>query len=159
MTFHFFHIQVGCQSDSECKESHACRGGDCTPVCGPNGLPCGGNAECTGIGHKAICTCPVGLEGDPYVTCSTVECRADADCPPDRACINKRCEDPCSIENPCDDSSECKVTNHLADCTCPPGFRGSKGTACAKGKWLYPVNSRAQTVRITIDHTKSRFIG
>ena len=126
-------FQVGCQSDSECKETHACRAGECTPVCGINNLPCGGDAECTGIGHKAICTCPVGLEGDPYVTCTTVECRADADCPPDRACLNKRCENPCSIENPCDDSSECKVNDHVVDCTCPPGFRGSRGTACAKG--------------------------
>lgn len=69
------------------------------------------------------------------MTCSSVDCRADADCPPDRACINKRCEDPCAIENPCHDTSECKVLNHIADCTCPPGFKGSRGTACAKGKF------------------------
>lgn len=24
-------VQVGCQSDSECKETHACRSGSCTP--------------------------------------------------------------------------------------------------------------------------------
>ncbi len=37
---------VGCTSDRECAEDHACRNRECTPVCGPDGLPCGGNAIC-----------------------------------------------------------------------------------------------------------------
>ena len=127
-------VVLGCQSDSECKETHACRSGECTPVCGPNGLPCGGDAICTGIAHKPICTCPVGLDGDPYVTCSSKSCRADSDCPPDQACINKICQDPCAIEDPCDLTAECKVRNHKPDCSCPAGFTGAKGPggACEK---------------------------
>ena len=126
----------GCQSDSECKETHACRSGECTPVCGPEGLPCGGNADCTGIAHKPICTCPVGLDGDPYVTCSSKSCRADSDCPPDQACINKICQDVCAIADPCDPTAECRVRNHQPDCTCPAGFVGSKipGGACEKAE-------------------------
>lgn len=126
-------IILGCQSDSECKETHACRSGDCTPVCGPNGLPCGGNADCTGIAHKPVCTCPVGLDGDPYVTCSSSSCTDNSDCPPERTCINKICQDTCAIENPCEQISECKVRGHEVDCTCPVGFEGSRGTSCVKG--------------------------
>ena len=127
-------LALGCQSDSECKETHACRSGECTPVCGPDGLPCGGNADCTGIAHKPICTCPVGLDGDPYLTCSSKSCRANSDCPPDQACINKICQDPCAIQDPCDPSAECKVRGHQVDCTCPAGFEGSRapGAACVK---------------------------
>ena len=120
-------LALGCQSDFECKETHACRSGECTPVCGVDGLPCGGDAICTGIVHKPICTCPVGLDGDPYVTCTSKSCRANSDCPPEQACINKICQDPCAIEDPCDTSAECKVKNHKPDCSCPSGFIGTRG--------------------------------
>ena len=132
-------VIVGCQSDSECQQTHACRKGECTPVCGPDDLPCGGNADCTGIGHKPICTCPVGLEGDPYISCNNVECRANSDCPPEKKCINKICQDPCAFENPCENTAECTVRNHEVDCTCPPGFRGSRGTSCIKSKYINAV--------------------
>ncbi len=127
---------LGCTSDSECKETHACRQGDCTPVCGPDGLPCGGNSECNGIAHQPVCTCPAGLTGDPYQVCSSKSCRDNSECPIEQECINKICQDTCAIENPCDPTAECRIKNHEVDCSCPPGFTGSRrpGERCEKGK-------------------------
>ena len=124
---------VGCQSNDDCEETHECRQGTCTPVCGPEGLPCGGNALCQGINHQYVCTCPVGLEGDPYVSCSSVECTDNSDCPPDKACVNKFCQDPCAIENPCTNSAECSVIGHEPNCKCPAGQEGDRGNSCKIG--------------------------
>jgi hypothetical protein len=128
-------IAIGCTSDSECLDTHACRQGDCHPVCGVDGLPCGGEAVCAGVNHRAVCTCPPGLTGDPYVTCSATECTDNSECPPDRACVNKKCQDVCAIESPCEKESECKVRNHEPDCKCPVGLVGDRGKACQAGKW------------------------
>ena len=32
--------------------------------------PCGSNAECETRGGSAVCTCPPGFSGDPFVACS-----------------------------------------------------------------------------------------
>ncbi|QQP34980.1 Putative LOC101893139, partial [Caligus rogercresseyi] len=121
-----------CTSDNECEETHACRNGECTHVCGPDDLPCGGQAECQGVAHLATCYCPAGLTGDPFVTCNIASCTDNSDCPTDKECVNKLCVDSCSISNPCGSKSECKVKNHKVDCSCAPGFIGSKGTSCVK---------------------------
>ena len=34
--------------------------------------PCGSNAECETRGRSAVCTCPNGFSGDPFVACSEV---------------------------------------------------------------------------------------
>ena len=125
-------IPVECFTDADCADTHACRLQKCTPVCGPDDLPCGGNAVCRGVQHQAVCTCPPGLKGDPYVTCATRDCTHDSDCPPEKACINDHCVDPCAIANPCDNSAECRVRDHEVDCSCPPGFQGDRGTACVR---------------------------
>eukprot|EP00095_Tigriopus_kingsejongensis_P012598 maker-scaffold642_size120736-snap-gene-0.27 protein:Tk12598 transcript:maker-scaffold642_size120736-snap-gene-0.27-mRNA-1 annotation:"GH13743" len=124
--------EVGCQSNSECETTHECINGDCTPVCGPDHVPCGGDAICQGVNHQYVCTCPPGLEGNPYVSCSTVECRDNSECTPDRACINKQCQDPCAISDQCVDVAQCVVENHQVDCTCPPGYEGTRGNSCKK---------------------------
>uniref|UniRef100_A0A0K2TAS5 Putative LOC101893139 [Musca domestica] n=1 Tax=Lepeophtheirus salmonis TaxID=72036 RepID=A0A0K2TAS5_LEPSM len=121
-----------CQSDNECQETHACRNGECTQVCGADNLPCGGEAECRGVAHQATCYCPAGLTGNPFVTCNIVSCSDNSDCPTDKECINKLCTDSCSISNPCGSKSECKVKNHKVDCSCALGFIGNKGTSCVK---------------------------
>ena len=123
-------MTVGCSSDSECATDHACRLGECTPVCGADGLPCGGGASCRGVAHQPVCTCLPGLEGDPYDFCTAVECEDNSECPPERACVNRRCQDPCAIENPCGREQECSVVDHVVDCSCPEGYQGTRGTAC-----------------------------
>jgi hypothetical protein len=125
---------VGCRSDSECAEDHACRNGDCTPVCGPDGWPCGGQAVCKGVAHQPTCSCPPGLTGDPYVTCNRRECDDNSKCPPDQECINKICEDPCAIRDFCNPDEICSVENHQARCDCPLGTEGDRSGACVKGE-------------------------
>ena len=125
-------IKIECRVDDDCLDTHACRNEKCRPVCGPGNAPCGGEAICTAISHEASCHCPAGLEGDPYVTCTEIDCRSDEDCPSDKACYNSHCISPCSIQNPCQAPAECTVIGHEVDCSCPPGFEGSKGTSCTK---------------------------
>lgn len=133
----FFCKPIGCQTDSECDTTHECINGDCMPVCGPNNLPCGGNALCQGIAHQYVCTCPPGLDGDPYEACIAVECSDNSACPPEKACINKQCQNPCAISDPCENNSQCIVENHQANCTCPPGYEGSRGNVCQIGPLVF----------------------
>ena len=132
-------VKIECKVDDDCLDTHACRNQKCRPVCGPGNLPCGGEAICTAISHEAVCSCPPGLEGDPYVTCFEIDCRSDFDCPAEKACYNNHCIDPCSISNPCVQPAECTVVDHVVNCDCPPGFEGSKGTSCTKGMCFYLV--------------------
>ena len=125
-------VQVECRVDDDCLDTHACRNQQCRPVCGPGNAPCGGEAVCEAVSHKATCSCPPGLEGDPFVTCREIDCRSDRDCPSDKACYNNHCISPCTIQNPCVGVAECTVVGHEPNCECPPGFEGSKGTSCTR---------------------------
>ncbi len=40
--------------------------------------PCGENAECQTNNHLVSCTCSVGTEGDPYVSCNKVQEESEA---------------------------------------------------------------------------------
>lgn len=90
-------------------------------------------ADCHGLAHQAICKCPVGTRGDPFVSCITIGCQANDECPSDKACVNGRCESPCAINDVCAPPSECRVYDHNVDCACPPGFIGTRGTSCQRG--------------------------
>ena len=60
--------------------------------------PCGPGARCQVRGNnQAICSCPQGLEGDPFVGCRA-ECYKLSDCPFDKQCQGSpgRCVDPCT---------------------------------------------------------------
>ena len=61
----------------------------------------------------------------------------DRDCPGDKACYNSHCIDPCSISNTCVQPAECTVEDCVVNCDCPPGFEGSKGTSCTKGRFPF----------------------
>lgn len=61
-------IQSGCQSDSECPVTDTCLNKRCVNPCALS-HPCAQNAECQPINHKAVCKCPSGLIGDPFVNC------------------------------------------------------------------------------------------
>ena len=52
--------------------------------------PCGSNAVCQRKGDAAACQCIPDYFGDPYVACRP-ECTANAECPSDKACINRKC--------------------------------------------------------------------
>lgn len=60
-------------------------------------------------------------------------CDSDSECPSNLACLNRRCESPCTIR-PCPSSAECHVENHRYVCACPSGLLGDPFVGCTKGK-------------------------
>lgn len=64
------------------------------------------------------------------------ECKADNDCPYDKACINENCLNPC-ISNTCGRGAECVVQVHAAQCRCPAGTQGNPLLSCIAGVCQY----------------------
>lgn len=125
-------ISVKCQYNEDCADHEACDRLNrvCRPVCDDD--TCADSATCLGREHQAKCVCPPGMNGNPYVECSRSqqpveadkpECDVDADCPSMNACINSRCQNPCTIANVCTLDQECRVLNTLplrtVICQCP----------------------------------------
>merc|ERR1711973_935273 len=75
---------------------------------------------------RAVCSCRDGFFGNPIDGCKH-ECESDFECGSDRACINFRCDDPCTS---CGTYAECRVTNHKAICSCPKGYTGHPFDRC-----------------------------
>ena len=93
--------------------------------CDPN--PCGINAECSQRRGEASCRCILGYFGNPFKECRP-ECLTNSECPNDKACINKKCQDPCP--GLCGLNAQCLVVNHVARCVCDPGFVGDPFSQC-----------------------------
>lgn len=89
--------------------------------CGNN--PCGPNAECI----QNECRCIAEYQGNPYEGCRP-ECRTNAECSRDRACLRNKCVDPC--RGTCGQSAICEVVNHIPICSCPPDYTGNPFTYC-----------------------------
>lgn len=124
----------GCSSDIECAATETCRNRACVNPC-TEFNPCARSAECLAQSHKAICSCPIGMVGDPFQNCYrepvvTVECTVDTECPNDRACINQKCQDPCAEGNPCAGNAECRTLYHRPLCMCPTGWGGDPQLQC-----------------------------
>lgn len=120
-----------CQYNEDCADHEECDRLNriCRPVC--ERITCATTATCIGRNHQPKCDCPIGTIGNPYVQCSIErqplpepECRVDADCPFELACINNHCQNPCAIANICTIDQECRVLNTLPlrtiMCQCPP---------------------------------------
>lgn len=122
-------IPLGCRSDSECFGTHTCINRQCVPACSVHGGSCGERAECFGINHKAVCECPPGLKGNPFVSCVVLGCRSNDECPSNQACINSKCENPCEKTATCATNELCHVYNHRPECACPPGTVGTVNSA------------------------------
>ena len=56
---------VGCETDQECPDYHACENGKCMNPCSE----CAPLAKCNVVGHQPVCKCPKGLIGDPRTEC------------------------------------------------------------------------------------------
>lgn len=62
----------------------------------------------------------------------TAECKVDADCVFDKACINGNCLNPCTFGpgSQCGRGAECHVQAHRAQCVCPAGTQGNPMLSC-----------------------------
>ena len=100
--------------------------------CNPS--PCGQNAQCQNKLRAAACTCLPGYVGDPYQACRQqlkLECYTHADCPTSKACQSNKCVPPCT-SSICGTNADCRVQNHIATCTCRPGYHGDPFTNCIR---------------------------
>lgn len=93
--------------------------------CNPS--PCGPNAVCKEHSGAGSCSCLPEFHGDPYVGCRP-ECLMSSECPFNKACLNMKCGDPCP--GSCGINAECRVINHIPECSCLPGFTGDALTIC-----------------------------
>ncbi|XP_028157244.1 uncharacterized protein LOC114350564 isoform X7 [Ostrinia furnacalis] len=143
-----------CVVSSECARDRACVRNKCVNPC--EGA-CGLAALCRVIDHAPICSCPSLTTGDPFLECRPTEpiendpcdpnpcgphgtcrngfctypeCIVNDDCPGDRACINRKCTDPCI--NACGLNALCTVVRHAAVCSCPAGYTGSAFVRCER---------------------------
>ena len=95
--------------------------------CNPS--PCGTNAVCQNRGRAAACQCIPDYFGDPYLACRP-ECTTNSECPSSKACQNLHCVDPCP--GVCGFHATCHVNNHIAQCTCDPGYTGDAFIGCTR---------------------------
>lgn len=93
--------------------------------CNPS--PCGSNSICRELNGAGSCTCLTDYFGDPYVGCRP-ECLVNDECPFDKACLGKKCLDPCP--GSCGINAGCQVINHIPECSCLPGFTGDALQFC-----------------------------
>ena len=101
-----------CIVSSECSLTTACSNYKCVDPCA--GDICGINARCQVVSHNAICQCPQGYIGDPFVRCT----------PRPIEPIIEEPVDPCN-PSPCGPYSDCTVRHgNIAGCTCKPGYVG-----------------------------------
>lgn len=89
--------------------------------------PCGPNSECKENGDKADCKCLREFIGIPP-NCRP-ECTSNTDCGTTKACINKKCQDPCP--GSCGINAECRVVSHTPICLCPNGYTGDPFLQCS----------------------------
>lgn len=92
--------------------------------CDPS--PCGPNSLCRANNGQAVCTCISGYLGSPP-TCRP-ECAVNSDCSLDRACVNQKCQNPCT--GACGLRAQCRVINHNPVCQCPAEFIGDPFIRC-----------------------------
>ena len=76
-------------------------------------------------GHEA-CSCVPGYIGPPP-NCRP-ECVINSECPPNKACIQQKCGDPCI--GACGINAKCDVANHNAICSCPYDYIGDPFSQC-----------------------------
>ena len=95
--------------------------------CDPN--PCGPNSNPPRvIGERCQCSCLPEMIGSPP-NCRP-ECVVNSDCPSDKACINRKCQDPCP--GLCGINAYCSVRNHVPICICNQGFIGDPFSQCRR---------------------------
>lgn len=103
-----------CVNSAECPSNRACVNLKCIDPCPGS---CGNLAECRVSSHTAMCYCPTGFTGDPFVQC---ERQQD---PPTEISL------PCH-PSPCGSNALCRPHNDLSICQCLPNYYGNPYEAC-----------------------------
>lgn len=94
-----------------------------------------------------VCSCVPGYTGNPYNRCypsgssthdpcpkgskkpeCNPECLLNSDCDDSKACINRKCSDPC--KGACGVNTQCRVEKHTAVCQCLPNHMGDALIQC-----------------------------
>lgn len=88
--------------------------------------PCGPNSQCKEINEQAVCSCLLEYVGAPPAC--RPECTISSECSADKACVAKKCIDPCP--GTCGDQALCRVLNHSPICSCRAGFTGDAFYRC-----------------------------
>jgi len=88
--------------------------------------PCGLNSKCQAINDQASCSCLSEMIGSPP-NCRP-ECVSNSDCPNNKACLNRKCLDPCV--GSCGSNAQCHVSNHVPICICPDSYTGNPFSNC-----------------------------
>ncbi|XP_046661267.1 adhesion G protein-coupled receptor E1-like isoform X2 [Homalodisca vitripennis] len=107
--------EINCENSGDCSSGKVCVNFKCGDPCHGG---CGPNTICLTVDKVSMCACKPGFTGYPFNGCYPEECRMDSDCPEERECRNKRCEDVC--KNACGLNTHCKGINHYPVCSCSP---------------------------------------
>ena len=130
-----------CETDGDCPSKEACffNDGGCANPC-LRIRPCQEHAECSVKDELPkrvmICKCKPGYIERGDRSCQLIPepvevgCRGDGDCPPQLACRNRGCVDPCAGDT-CAATALCTVQGHRAVCSCPPGTTGDPHAFCS----------------------------
>jgi len=104
-----------CIRNTECPINKACVNQKCIDPC--PGV-CGTNATCSVQNHNPSCKCDPGYTGDPFRYCTRITtCVVNSDCSQDKACIDRKCQDPCLGKCPSHNGYMiCDVINHVPIC-------------------------------------------
>ncbi|KAF7389943.1 hypothetical protein HZH68_011800 [Vespula germanica] len=100
-------VLLGCRSNIDCPTNKACINNRCEDPCISN--PCTDKTECNVYNHVVECSCPPGYIADSKSGCVKETCKADYECPPQTACFDGECINPCIKIAPCGVNAICKV--------------------------------------------------
>ena len=133
-----------CTSNDNCADYQECVSNQCQDVlCDP---ACGTFSSCMVSDHTGTCVCTSGFVEDPdsngcgktahcicklglrickfsnlYAVFISVECFTDADCYPEKSCVNKECV-PVTCDVACGNNAACTIANHVGSCQCNTGY-------------------------------------
>lgn len=116
-----------------------------TNVCHPS--PCGPNSNCKDLNGQAVCACLPQYVGSPP-QCRP-ECISNSECSYDKACVNRKCVEPCA--GVCGKNAECNVINHQPICDCIQGHTGSPYYNC----YPIPIVIADRKLNVSFDNSNS----
>ncbi|XP_026669631.1 neurogenic locus notch homolog protein 1-like, partial [Ceratina calcarata] len=122
-----------CTTDQECATGQTCFGKSCYATCRSD-ANCLSDERCDGGICKAICNSDDHCVANQICQnrLCDIGCRSDNACPNDESCVNNKCRNPCEGGNACGECAGCRVTNHVAQCSCPANYYGNALINCAK---------------------------